>query len=68
MAALDGHPLPSLPQPTHDFPQTNRLQINLRNGELIQPIKAENGVALHPFVTIDDAIDDLPRFDWYELN
>lgn len=67
MAALDGLPLPSLPQPTHDFPQTSRLQMNLRKEE-IQPIKAENGVALHPCVTIDDAIDDLPRFDWYELN
>ena len=68
MAALDGLPLPSLPQPTHYFPQTSHLKIDLQNGVTIQPIKAESGAALHRCVTIDDAIDDLPRFDWYELN
>ncbi|KAF8346872.1 S-adenosyl-L-methionine-dependent methyltransferase [Amanita rubescens] len=54
MAALDGLPLPSLPQPTHHFPETNHLPIDL-GGEVIRPIKAKNGAALHPFVTIDDA-------------
>lgn len=64
MGALDGLPLPNLPQPTHYFPETNNLPIDL-GGEIIRPIKAKNGAALHPFVTIDDAIDDLPWFDWY---
>ncbi|KAF8640653.1 hypothetical protein AX17_000310 [Amanita inopinata Kibby_2008] len=64
VAALDGTPLPELPQPTHDFPQTNRLLISLSTGDIIQPIKTTGGTAPHPSVTIHDAISDLPRFDW----
>ncbi|KAK2464749.1 hypothetical protein APHAL10511_003167 [Amanita phalloides] len=64
IAALDGHPLPELPQPTHDFPYQGHLRINLKNGESIECIKVQSGAAPHPFVTIDDAIEDLPQFDW----
>ncbi|KAF8633579.1 hypothetical protein AX15_001372 [Amanita polypyramis BW_CC] len=64
IAALDGTPLPPLPQPTHYFPQTNHLLIKSPKGDIIQPIKVESGVALHPPITVDDAISDLPRFDW----
>lgn len=64
VAALDGYPLPELPQPTHDFPGVHGLQIRLPTGDTIRPIQTTNGVAPHPYVTIDDAISDLPRFDW----
>lgn len=65
IAAMDGHPLPELPQPSHDFPDNYGLGIKLESSEeWIRPIRAANGTAPHPFVTIDDAISDLPRFDW----
>lgn len=80
IAALDGTPLPALPQPTHDFPKeffkntnsdvsykttpSTSLSIIYPNKKRIQPIRSANGTALHPCVTIGDAIDDLPRFDW----
>ncbi|KNZ81672.1 DNA (cytosine-5)-methyltransferase 1 [Termitomyces sp. J132] len=65
IAAVDGHPLPELPQPSHDFPDNYGLGIKLESSEeWIRPIRVANGTAPHPFVTIDDAISDLPRFDW----
>ena len=56
--------LPELPQPTHDFPQYRKLEIHFPNGHVIQPIRALRGTAPLPFVSIKDAIGDLPRFDW----
>lgn len=64
IAAKYGHPLPQLPQPTHAFPQIDALGINLPIGHHIRPIWTQTGYAPHQFVTIDDAISDLPRFDW----
>ncbi|RDB29208.1 DNA (cytosine-5)-methyltransferase 3 [Hypsizygus marmoreus] len=64
VAALDGHLLPDIPQPTHDFPDTRGLEIKFPIGDNICPVRRDNGTAPHPFVTIDDAIGDLPRFDW----
>ncbi|KAI9429370.1 hypothetical protein BJY52DRAFT_1345301 [Lactarius psammicola] len=49
IAARCGTPLPAATQPTHDFPRTHHL---------------EAGTAPFRFVSIDDAISDLPRFDW----
>lgn len=63
-AAKHGNPLPNLPQPTHDFPLADSLKISLSNGSTIEPIRTMMGTAPHPFVTVDDAIGDLPRFDW----
>ncbi|KAF9444348.1 S-adenosyl-L-methionine-dependent methyltransferase [Macrolepiota fuliginosa MF-IS2] len=57
-------PLPELPQPTHDFPQSHRLLITMPNGDIVNPIQPGPGTAPHPFVSIEDAIGDLPRFDW----
>ena len=66
IAAVDGHPLPELPQPSHDFPDAHGLAIKLPvNGRYIRPIRSDNGTAPYPVVTIQDAISDLPRFDWY---
>jgi DNA (cytosine-5)-methyltransferase 1 len=65
IAAADGYPLPEIPQPTHDFPEARSLQIKLPvGGPPIKPIRTDNGIAPHAFVSIDDAISDLPRFDW----
>ncbi|KAG1717820.1 S-adenosyl-L-methionine-dependent methyltransferase [Suillus lakei] len=64
VAAKSGHPLPQLPQPTHAFPAVDALGIDLPVGHHIRPIWTETGYAPHQFVTIDDAISDLPRFDW----
>ncbi|KAG6831962.1 hypothetical protein H0H87_003297 [Tephrocybe sp. NHM501043] len=65
VAAADGHLLPELPQPSHDFPHNYGLAIKLESSERsICPIRASNGTAPHAFVSIDDAISDLPRFHW----
>lgn len=70
VAAEEGQVLPELPQPTHDFPVVNPLQIKHpkqenRTTHIIRPIRTTKGTAAHPFVTIESAIGDLPRFDWY---
>ncbi|KAH7927250.1 S-adenosyl-L-methionine-dependent methyltransferase [Leucogyrophana mollusca] len=64
IAAKPGHPLPEFPQPSHDFPLVDALQIKLPNGHHIRPIRTMNGTAPHRFVSIDDAISDLLRYDW----
>jgi len=63
-AAKRGEVLPEFPQPTHDFPVIDALKIKLSNGRDIQPIHTLRGTAPCHFVTIDDAIGDLPLFDW----
>lgn len=65
VAAKHGQPLPQLPQPTHAFPTVDALGIDLPIGHHIRPILTQPGYAPHQFVSIDDAISDLPRFDWY---
>lgn len=69
IAAEEGQVLPELPQPTHEFPAVNPLQIkhpeqDNRMAHTIRPIRTAKGTAAHPSVTIEDAIGDLPRFDW----
>lgn len=64
LAAKHGQPLPQLPQPTHAFPPVDALGIDLPIGHHIRPIWTQTGYAPHQFVSIDDAIGDLPRFDW----
>jgi DNA (cytosine-5)-methyltransferase 1 len=62
--AKRGYPLLAAPQPTHDFPQTHKLEVRFPNGDIAPTVRAEEGTAPFKFVTIDDAINDLPRFDW----
>ncbi|KAG1742724.1 S-adenosyl-L-methionine-dependent methyltransferase [Suillus paluster] len=64
VAAKYGYPLPQLPQPTHAFPVVDALEIKLPVGHHITPIWTQEGYAPHKFVSIDEAISDLPRFDW----
>ncbi|KAF8899291.1 S-adenosyl-L-methionine-dependent methyltransferase [Infundibulicybe gibba] len=68
IGAQEGFSLPELPQPTHDFPPVHGLHIKMPQGGSIHPIRTTIGVASHPPVTIDDAIGDLPRFDWKSPN
>ncbi|KAF9011170.1 hypothetical protein BDQ17DRAFT_1233710 [Cyathus striatus] len=63
ITALDGRPLPELPQPSHQFPDTKGLSMYLPTGK-ISPIRITDGTAPHHFVSIHDAISDLPRFHW----
>ncbi|KAI0354603.1 S-adenosyl-L-methionine-dependent methyltransferase [Trametes cingulata] len=63
-AAQQGYPLPQLPQPTHDFPQQDALQVKLPNGTVIKPILTANGTAPMKFISVAEAIGDLPEFDW----
>ncbi|KAH9984055.1 S-adenosyl-L-methionine-dependent methyltransferase, partial [Russula compacta] len=65
-AARRGYPLLAAPPPTHDFPQTHKLEVRFPNGDIARAVHAEAGTAPFSFVTIDDAISDLPRFDWCE--
>lgn len=62
--AKRGYPLLAAPQPTHDFPQTHKLEVRFPNGDIARAVRAEAGTAPFKFVSIDDAISDLPRFDW----
>ncbi|KAJ7597250.1 S-adenosyl-L-methionine-dependent methyltransferase [Mycena floridula] len=63
VAAQNGLDLPEFPQPSHDFPLHQKLQISLATGP-IQPIRTRRGITFHPTVTIQDAIGDLPPFHW----
>ncbi|KAK0233815.1 S-adenosyl-L-methionine-dependent methyltransferase [Armillaria fumosa] len=67
-AAQQKQKLLSLPQPTHDFPNTEKLAIKLSIGGSITPIRTANGTAPHRCVTVEDAISDLPRYDYKHPN
>jgi DNA (cytosine-5)-methyltransferase 1 len=62
--AKRGYPLLAAPQPTHDFSKTHKLEVRFPNGDIARAVRAEVGTAPFKFVSIDDAISDLPRFDW----
>ncbi|KIL00792.1 hypothetical protein PAXRUDRAFT_29521 [Paxillus rubicundulus Ve08.2h10] len=64
IAAKRGLELPNLPQPTHDFPLRDSLELKFPNGTIIQPIRTLPGIAQHRYVSVHDAISDLPVFHW----
>lgn len=64
IAADRKHELPELPQPTHDFPVVDKLEIKLPGGRSIEPVRTVPGIAPHRFVSTRDAISDLPVFHW----
>ncbi|KAJ6575500.1 S-adenosyl-L-methionine-dependent methyltransferase [Mycena capillaripes] len=65
IAARHGLPLPNMPQPTHDF-ETNQLNMRMPyyHKPQVSPIRTTRGRAPHAGVSIEDAIGDLPPFDW----
>lgn len=65
VAAKVGLHLPALPQPTHDFPESTGLDIRILPAEgRAAPMRTTHGVALHKYVSLADAIGDLPLFNW----
>ncbi|THH10396.1 hypothetical protein EW145_g1368 [Phellinidium pouzarii] len=63
-AACAGCPLPDFPARTHDFPRKIAMTIKFPNGDIVAPIDTASGIAPLPFVTVEDAISDLKRWDW----
>lgn len=61
MASQQGCPLPKVPTPSHAFPSRS-VSIDLTDGSRI--VTVNNQDAPHPPVTVQDAIGDLPSFDW----
>lgn len=60
-AAKLGLPLPPFPAPTHAFP-ANNLDINFPTGESVKGFSSDHAPLAS--ITVQDAIGDLPRFDW----
>jgi DNA (cytosine-5)-methyltransferase 1 len=64
IAARTGESLPAaLAAPTHYSPARRNLQVDLHNGHTYTT-RVPKGCAPFPPVSIEDAISDLPRFDW----
>ncbi|KAG2063855.1 S-adenosyl-L-methionine-dependent methyltransferase [Suillus decipiens] len=71
VAARQGVPLPDFPIPTHVFPHAKVQRIRLPTGAYLAPVSRlkysdDNADLSAPlrFVTIHEAIGDLPPFDW----
>ncbi|KAJ7755004.1 hypothetical protein DFH07DRAFT_822537 [Mycena maculata] len=65
VAARHGLPLPDMPQPTHDFEVVNQLRIKFPfQREAVGTLRTTRGTMAHPSVSVEDAIGDLPPFDW----
>ncbi|OJA16031.1 hypothetical protein AZE42_04288 [Rhizopogon vesiculosus] len=69
-AARQDVPFPEFPIPTHFFPHARTQRVKLPTGAYIEPVgrskydnQADLSAPLH-FVTIHEAIGDLPPFDW----
>jgi hypothetical protein len=43
----------------------DKLEIKLPHSNSITPVITGKGLAARKFITIEDAISDLPQFDWY---
>ncbi|KAI9429994.1 hypothetical protein H4582DRAFT_2064337 [Lactarius indigo] len=54
--------------PTHDFPLAHRLNFHFPNCDIAGAVLAKVGTAPFSFVSINDAIGDLPCFDWKNLS
>ncbi|KAI9436438.1 hypothetical protein H4582DRAFT_2158125 [Lactarius indigo] len=51
-------------QPTHNFPLAHRLDFHFPNCDIASAVLAKVGTAPFSFVSINDAIGDLPHFNW----
>lgn len=58
-------PMPKFPTPLYAFPEKDSLGVKFSHALVVRPINIEPGVAPFRHITIDDAIGDLYRFDWY---
>ncbi|EKM61513.1 uncharacterized protein PHACADRAFT_204683 [Phanerochaete carnosa HHB-10118-sp] len=64
IAAQLGQPMPNFPAPLYSFTPKDALEIKFSHGLIARPINTENGIAPFRYVTVDDAIGDLLRWDW----
>lgn len=64
IAAKRGVPLPDLPRPTHLTPDAKVLHITLENGDRFCVNKTGKQTAPLGAITVQDAISDLPAWEW----
>lgn len=65
--AAKGEALPQLPTSTHNCPVSDSLIIRLPDEPLstaLRPVSTAQGTAPNHYITIRDAIGDLPRYHW----
>ncbi|KAJ1817653.1 hypothetical protein LPJ75_001659, partial [Coemansia sp. RSA 2598] len=63
-ACKRGCRLPGVPFPMTTFEKSNQTNINFPNGTVYKPLAHLNGNAPHHAITVEDAINDLPKFDF----
>ncbi|KAI0095061.1 S-adenosyl-L-methionine-dependent methyltransferase [Irpex rosettiformis] len=64
IASQLGHTLPSIPAPMYDLPTKDALAIRFPHNLTITPITPTSGLVPHRYISVEDAISDLPWFDW----
>ncbi|KAJ2880862.1 hypothetical protein FB639_002739 [Coemansia asiatica] len=63
-ACKRGCRLPGVPLPMTTFEKSNQTNIIFPNGTVYAPLAHLNGNAPHHAITVEDAINDLPKFDF----
>ncbi|KAJ2227696.1 hypothetical protein GGF40_000060 [Coemansia sp. RSA 1286] len=63
-ACKRGCRLPGVPLPMTTFEKSNQTNIIFPNGTVYAPLAHLNGHAPHHAITVEDAINDLPKFDF----
>lgn len=64
IASRIGCTLPSIPSPLYHLPTKDTLTIRFPHALHISPIPPTAGCAPHSYISVKDAIGDLPWFDW----
>ncbi|WVF65824.1 hypothetical protein IAT40_000561 [Kwoniella sp. CBS 6097] len=69
LAVKSGLPMPEFPKPSHAIPSTTATVFKDENGQTMPfylgDRRGTRGTGAHPPVTINDAISDLPAFDYH---
>ncbi|KAJ2279034.1 hypothetical protein J3F81_000148 [Coemansia sp. RSA 371] len=63
-ACKRGCKLPGVPRPITTFEKSNQTNINLPDGTTYSPFANYNGNAPHHSISVEDAIGDLPKFEF----
>ncbi|KAJ2852696.1 hypothetical protein IWW36_000053 [Coemansia brasiliensis] len=63
-ACKRGCKIPDIPRPITTFEKSNQTNINLPDGTVYAPFAHFNGNAPHHSITVEDAIGDLPKFEF----
>lgn len=56
--------MPNFPAPLYSFPIRETLEIRFPHNLTVKPVNTEQGIAPFRYITVDDAIGDLFRWDW----